>query len=218
MKNLIVTTKELKALGLMKLEDVIKARITKIEKKTVGNGFVVVTTNKQLSETGVFQIDNLNTLSAIASSMMCSTDDLAPADIRQFINSINSTSDLDKSYLALIYHKTVKNLAFKANAELTAMFKDVVLDEEVLITEGYEMKDTGERKAFEGLTRTNNQSFELSALATDKFESYQSNVTTAIKLAIRAEKQAGVKPVKHTEQVAERNEVPKDDDVLIGAN
>lgn len=229
MKSLIVTTKQLKELGLMNLEPQLKARITKFEKKNIGGGFVVVTSNKAISETGVFQLDNLNALSAIASCLACTNDELTSSDIRKFVNALNTTADLDKSYLVITYHKTVKDLAFKATQELTAMFSDVKLDEEVIITEGYVNRETGEALPFKGTTRTNSQSFELSTTASDKLDKYQESIDVAIKLAIRAEKATAVKPSVTDDKPAnmfrkaldnkaeDETPVETDDDVVIGA-
>jgi len=187
MKTIIVTTAELKTLGLLKLEEPAMLRIKKIEKKTIGNGYVVTTTDTKISSTGVFQIDGLRFKSAIGAALLTDSNELAGFEIRQFVGAINQTADTDRSSLRVIYHKTVKNLLTKATAEMVALDSDLTLGEEVTLSEGYEVTnqqadDFGKRFAFDGDVKVNAFGFEPSAVANRAFESLQSNVNAQIKL------------------------------------
>lgn len=186
MKTLIVTTQELKGLGLLKLEEPAMLRIKKIEKKTIGNGYVVTTTDTKISSTGVFQIDGLRFKSALAACLFVEVDDLAGFEIRQFAGAINQTADTDRSSLKVLYHKTVKGLLTKATAEMVAIDSDLTIGEEITLNEGYvvtnlQSDDYGKRFAFDGDVKVNAFAFEPSTKANVAFEQLQKEVNAQIK-------------------------------------
>lgn len=201
MKTLVLTTQQLKQLGLIKTEEPKLIRIVNMEKKTNGKGYVILTNDKTLSKTGLFQLLNNQMYSAISAateirhSTMNDTDILA-SDVRQFKDAINSTADISKNMLKIVYHKTIKKLAFKANKALAEMFAGVAIDEDVELNEGWEDIKSGERNAFEGDTRTNSNSFMLSNEAMNVFEKSQQAVVVAIKINTLEAIRAGVKPAQ----------------------
>jgi hypothetical protein len=196
MKTLILTTGELRKLGLIKIEEPKEARISRIE--TNYKGYNVYTLDKSINETGLFPLTTSQIQFAIAAATNMQhksqfNTELTGSVIHAFIQSINETCDTDKSSLKVTYHKTVKGLDFKATMDLATLFKEVKVGEHIELIEGWEVPETAIRTPFEDASRIYSYSFIISKVAGQKFKGY----LEALQETQHVEKMKGIEPLKN---------------------